>query len=87
MKLASTLPGLIKAAAQEYSSKFPGRIREVDDERGAEGNAPFWVYTEPGWCVDPDCHTRACDDTADVLSALSEISPCSCEQCQKETQR
>lgn len=81
MKMCSTLPGLIKELVKKYDKKYPGRLAEVDDERGYPGNAPFWIYTAPGFAVDCCCHTGTADTLEEVHAVLRGIEPCDCPDC------
>lgn len=84
MRLDASLPASLKASVTRYNAAHPGRIASVEDERRYPGNAPFWLYTLPGWQTDPECHTFAAEDEKDLSDALTRIAPCFCSDCRAD---
>lgn len=81
--LSRALPKTVTDFILALPSDLLARIASIDDERCYEGNAPYWIYTRPGFGeAHNHCHTLTAYSIAELKSRiLHEIAPCDCPDC------
>lgn len=46
----------------------------------------YWLYTNPGWCIETmghGCHVASTDTQAQLMDDMRSIKECDCDKCKK----
>ena len=62
------------------------RVDSVESEKArpsdpSDDRETWWIYTKPGFCLDPGTHVRSADSISDLFKDYGNIAPCHCKEC------